>query len=65
MRIVLALCFIAIVAVIAAWDVYCAAKGAPDDTVSATLQDWAKQHSMLTVAIGAVIGHLFWPTRPR
>lgn len=65
MRIILALAFIAVVACIAVWDVWCAAKGTPDDTVSATLQSWAQQHSMLAVAVGAVIGHIFWPTRPR
>lgn len=65
MRIFLALAFISVITAIAVWDVYCAARGRPQDTVSATMQDWSRQHVMLAVSVGAVIGHVFWPTHPR
>lgn len=63
LRIFLAVMFVGMILLIALWDIACAAWGRPDDTVSATLQDWGRQHTMLTVAIGSVVGHLFWPTR--
>lgn len=61
MRIILALALIAILAAVAVWDVYCAAIGQPENTVSATVQSWARDHVMLGVAVGIVIGHIFWP----
>lgn len=62
MRILLALIFLAICTGIAVWDIYCAAVGKPSDTVSSIMQEWVKQHAMLGVAIGTIIGHIFWPT---
>lgn len=64
MRIILALSFIFVNLLIALWDVYCAAKGDYLYTVSATFQEWAQDYPMLPLAIGVVIGHVFWPTRP-
>lgn len=65
MKIVLAFALVIVIAAIAGWDIVCAAWGRPTDTVSATLQDWGQQHPMLSVAIGTVIGHIFWPTGRR
>lgn len=62
MRVVLALLLLTICVVIGLWDIYCAARGRPIDTVSSIMQDWVRQHSMLGIIIGSVIGHIFWPT---
>lgn len=33
-------------------------------TVSAVIQDWARQWPVLPLLIGLLLGHLFWPLRP-
>lgn len=63
MRIILALAFIVILFAVAVWDLYCAAIDRPNETVSFALQSWGREWPVLPLAIGLVIGHVFWPAR--
>lgn len=65
MRVLLALSLVVVLTLVAVWDVYCAATGRQNDTVSATMQEWSQNHPMLAVTVGVILGHIFWPTRPR
>lgn len=48
---------------VAAWDIWAVASDKPELTVSHLIQRWAIENPVLPVAIGIVIGHLFWPIR--
>jgi len=59
----LAICLIAILAVIGAWDV-CVAYGiAQGRTVSSLTHEWATRFPILPFLTGLLLGHLFWPVR--
>jgi hypothetical protein len=51
-------------ALIGIWDVYCYLADVPTATVTAVVQGWVKDIPMLAIAIGVILGHLFFPTRP-
>lgn len=57
----LALCLLTIMLVVGIWDIYAYAVSRPDATVSAIIGQWGHEFPMLSVAIGVLIGHLFWP----
>lgn len=63
-RITIALAIVMLLAVVAAFDLWCAGKGDYRNTVSATIQDWSVQIPAIPFACGAVAAHLFWPHRP-
>lgn len=62
MRVVLAFTFLLVTFAVGVWDIYAVAKGRPEDTVSVTLHAWSIIYPILPLAIGLVIGHIFWPT---
>jgi formate-dependent nitrite reductase membrane component NrfD len=45
----------------ALWDIYAYASAANVRTVSSVLGGWARQFPIFAVAIGVILGHLFWP----
>jgi len=57
----IALALIALLAVTGAFDVWATFAQPAGATVSAHLQSWAVQFPVLPLAIGIIIGHLFWP----
>lgn len=57
----LAALFIAVCLAVSVWDLVALANGRREDTVSEILAGWVREFPILAVAIGVVIGHLFWP----
>ena len=62
----LTLIFMAVVLVaIAVYDTIVAINGVPGDTISEITLAWARQHPIAVVcfgiALGILLGHLFWP----
>jgi hypothetical protein len=43
------------------WDVVAVLCYGREATISNVLQGWSRQYPILTLAIGIVLGHLFWP----
>lgn len=56
LAVVLACC-----AALAAWDLYAYGRGGWPATVSYLVLTRARRHPILAVAVGVLIGHLFWP----
>jgi hypothetical protein len=46
------------------WDIYVAASGNPEDTVTLIVRQWSSEFPVLPLMTGLVIGHLFWSTCP-
>lgn len=44
-----------------AWDTFVALKAGNSATISQVLYQFAKQEPIICVALGIVVGHLFWP----
>lgn len=64
MRTVLAVSLLAVIVLVALWDIWCAAINLPRNTVSSILQEWMRQHPILGISVGVIIGHIAWPTWP-
>lgn len=62
-RIALAVGVHIVVGLVAAWDLAAAATGNPTLSVSHLTQAWARDNPVLPLAVGVVMGHLFWPIR--
>jgi hypothetical protein len=62
-RVVLAISVHAVILCVAAWDLCAAATGHPTLSVSHLTQAWARENPVLPLAVGVVMGHLFWPIR--
>lgn len=60
-RIVLAIAMHVVIGLIAAWDLMAIATNHPDLSVSKITQSWAKESPVMPLAVGLVMGHLFWP----
>lgn len=45
------------------WDLYCFVSPECHQTVSETINRWGSQWPPLLIALGVLIGHLFWPLR--
>lgn len=58
----LAIALALILAAVGIWDAIVVWNGRGDRTVTAIIQDWAQRSPMLVLGIGAIIGHLFWPS---
>jgi len=48
---------------VAAWDLTAVATSHPDLSVSHLFQRWAIENPILPLALGIIVGHLFWPIR--
>ena len=57
---ILAYGLLALALAIGIWDVICVSDGRPQDQVSAILRQWGKDHPILCVCVGILIGHVFW-----
>lgn len=62
-RVVLAVAIHVVISAVAAWDLAAVASGHGNFTVSSLIQKWAIEAPSLPLAVGFVIGHLFWPVR--
>lgn len=60
-RIVLAVAVHVVLVLVAAWDLTAAATNHPEMSVSALTQRWAIENPVLPLAVGVIMGHLFWP----
>jgi len=60
-RVVLASLVHVVLLLIAAWDLTAAATNHPELSVSALTQRWAIENPVLPLAVGVIMGHLFWP----
>lgn len=45
------------------WDVVAIAKGSRE-TVSSVLHEWSLLYPVLPLAVGLLLGHIFWPNSP-
>jgi hypothetical protein len=61
MKKITSLVILAIIVIIAIYDVFAIAKGGTEASISHTLQVWAYKYPAMTFSIGFVMGHLFWP----
>lgn len=61
MRYFLAIALLVIMMLSGIWDVYAIAVNHPLDTVSRVLQDWSLKYPVLPMALGIILGHIFWP----
>lgn len=64
MQLFLAIVFHAIILLVAAWDLYVAFAGRPEDTVTLIVRGWTNGHPILAFLMGMTIGHLLWSTCP-
>lgn len=63
MRFILSLLFLGIVFAVWLFDIFAGLNERPQDTVSAVLFDWSRDFPILPLAVGVLLGHLFWPQR--
>jgi len=63
MQYLLAFSFLAVLALLAAWDVGVFYLGTPEDTVSNLVQSWSVRWPALPFFVGFTCGHVFWPVR--
>lgn len=54
---------VATAAILIGYDIFVVIKGGPGDTISEVMLAWASSHPILAFAMGALMGHLFWPQR--
>lgn len=48
-----------------AWDVYLWVSRSPGQTVSHVIGQWGAEFPPALIALGVLLGHLFWPVGPR
>lgn len=48
------------VLLLVAWDILAIRNGGREASISQVAFEFAKDHPMLAVAVGAVVGHIFW-----
>lgn len=58
---ILALTAVVLLAIIGAWDVWVAFGPSEGRTVSSIIYAWGQQFPPLVLAVGLLLGHLFWP----
>lgn len=61
MRYWLAASLLVIVLLAGVWDIWVTASGTPEETVSAVLHQWSLAYPVLPLALGIILGHIFWP----
>jgi hypothetical protein len=61
MRTLLSIALIVAALLVGVWDVIAVSRGQPRDTVSDTLYAWSARFPILPLAVGIIIGHVFWP----
>lgn len=59
----MAVCIMGSLVVAGIWDVYCYYTDRSTDTVTSVLQEWVREMPILAVAVGILLGHLFFPSR--
>lgn len=42
------------------WDVWVTTLGRENETVSAIVSGWSRRYPVVTLAVGVVLGHIFW-----
>ena len=57
-----ALFLIIALVIVGLWDLYAGWWTPPQSSVSAVIQEWSRRYPALPLAIGILLGHLFWPT---
>jgi len=60
---VTALFLVATVIAVAVYDVIAGIFYGDEATITHVVQEWGKKYVLLTIIIGIVLGHLFWPAR--
>lgn len=63
MKVYLSLAFLVVIAAVWVYDTIAGVRGKPLETVSATLLEWSQTWPILPLAVGIVLGHLFWPSK--
>jgi hypothetical protein len=59
-----ALLFFAVLVAIGVFDFIALYSGGRNSTISAVVQQLSREYPLLPLAIGLILGHLFFPTRP-
>ena len=62
---IIAVSLVAILALAGIWDIIAVSSGGRIATVSSVLSQWARELPIFSVAVGVLIGHLFWPPDKR
>ena len=62
-QVVVGAALLVMLAVVAGWDMWQSAQGHSERTASQIIGDWSARWPLLPLAIGLIIGHLFWPRR--
>jgi hypothetical protein len=52
---------ISVVVGLVAWDIYAYVATGPSATISRVALDFAGRHPVFILAVGVLLGHLFWP----
>lgn len=62
-QLVLAMAILANLIFVFVWDIYCWFQMPPGYSVSYIFYKWAKEFPLLPIAVGILLGHLFFPLR--
>ena len=52
---------VGVVLLIGLWDIVIIQVGGKDASVSNVAIQWAKENPVITLVLGVVLGHIFWP----
>ena len=63
-QVALAVAFLMVCGLIAAWDIFAVTRLSWQDTVSFVIAEWSVRFPVLPFALGMLAGHIFWPQHP-
>lgn len=61
MQYLLAVAILVVLLLAAVWDIAAGYRGQAAETVSSVLQAWSIAWPVLPLAVGVILGHVFWP----
>ena len=64
MSVTLGLCVVGILFMAGSWDVYLWVSKSQGSTVSHVIGQWGQEFPPALIALGVLLGHLFWPVGP-
>lgn len=52
-----------VIVILVGWDIYAAFSKEQGDTISSLVLAWSSRKPIIALAVGIIIGHLFWPQK--